>query len=510
MNAQSTSTEFRQHERVLWRVLVSLSKAGFFVPLEDARDLFHDFYVEAWQGLTARHNPAVANFTTYVAGAFHRFARRRAIQLDQSRRRLIQLEEAGELKSPELEPSVLLERKQLVGSLQDALASLTGLERTLLVEHFGEERKSERDLAARHSLTRHSVRATLASALEKVTEQVRRPSQRDAIRKPQTPLHYGTRSKHKTATSRSRRPSIAGHVSAGAPRTTTNSEIKGATMNEYDQQAIRKALLTGDESAFQYLAQNAERLRAELSESDDFQLGDPSLDYLRENSQHLLRLYEVLLSDEEPSELSEVEQAIEQERTDSAVEVGEAFDLLTADLPFPLLEWEHWFGNFRVEPDYVAYLRMQTSVLHGGRHALRLTRFGLTPDSVAGALRGFQLLFDQQLSARKPRQAFDTEESLLVVNSDRAIELALEHLVAQVSTGPFLPPLSGMPQALTDWTLNLLKERPYCVLNYVFDMQSHGRPAAIALPDWEHVTQPDLRAVWVRPAPQSSEVVAYA
>ncbi len=136
-------------------------------------------------------------------------------------------------------------------------------------------------------------------------------------------------------------------------------------MNDRDQEAIRRALLSGDEAAFRYLESNAQRLRAALSESDDFEIGVPDLEALRHRSQHLVRFYEVLLPDDEPAEVSDVERAIEAERADSAVEVGEAFDLMAADLPRHLLDWERWFGEFRVDPRYIEYLSDQPAVRYG-------------------------------------------------------------------------------------------------------------------------------------------------
>lgn len=510
MTALPTSEDFRQHERVLWRVLMSLSKSGFFVPLEDARDLLHDFYAEAWEGLVARHDPSVANFNTYIAAAFHRFARRRVVQLDQWRRKLVHLEDADALRSAVLDPSAALERKQEVRALQSALSSLSGLERTLLLEHFGEDRHSERELAARHDLTRYAVRSTLASALERVSEQVRRGWRRDGLRTPPSDraLPHGVATD--VPVERERSWKFSDGAFSGATRNTGYLGKEGANMNERDQEAIRRALLSGDEAAFRYLEANAVRLRAELSESDDFEIGVPELEALRHHGQHLVRFYEVLLPDDDSVEVSEVELAIEAERADSAVEVGEAFDLMAAGLPRHLVDWERWFGQFRVDPHYVEYLSNQPAVRYGGHHAWELTRYGMTPETVAGAMRGMQLLFDEQEIPGRRRRASPGEESLLLVVGGHETELALGQLLAQVSTGPFMPPIPGAAHSFLNWALSLLRERPYCVPNYAFDLETYGRLAAVAIPEWDRLEQPDLRAMWVRPAPESREVPAYA
>src|SRR5688572_4101425 len=68
---------FLDYQRLLWRMLGVLARRGYVVPPGDARDLIHDFYLDAWPGLTQRFDPTLGTFATYVAAAFYRFARRR-------------------------------------------------------------------------------------------------------------------------------------------------------------------------------------------------------------------------------------------------------------------------------------------------------------------------------------------------------------------------------------------------------------------------------------------------
>ncbi|NIQ81403.1 MAG: hypothetical protein GTN93_25570 [Anaerolineae bacterium] len=134
----------------------------------------------------------------------------------------------------------------------------------------------------------------------------------------------------------------------------------------------------------------------------------------------------------------------------------------------------------------------------------------MTPETVAGAMRGLQLLFDEQENPGLRHRASPREESLLLVVGGRKTEVAFGQLVAQVSTGPFMPPVPRAARSFTRWTLSLLKERPYCVPNYAFDSETYDRLAALSIPEWERVEKPDLRAMWIRPAPESREVPAYA
>ena len=81
---QPLTDDFRRYEALLWRVLSALARKGYFVPPGDARDLLHDFYLEAWPGLHERFDPRLSSFGTYIAAAFYRFARRRIVRLDTS------------------------------------------------------------------------------------------------------------------------------------------------------------------------------------------------------------------------------------------------------------------------------------------------------------------------------------------------------------------------------------------------------------------------------------------
>lgn len=519
MEAEPQSTEFRQHERVLWRVLLSLSKSGFFVPPDDARDLIHDFYVEAWEGLRSRHDPSIANFNTYVAGAFHRFARRRAVQMDQSRRKLVDLDDVGELASPQLGPAATLERKQDINSLQFALSRLSGLERSLLLEHFGDERQSERLLATRHSLTRYTVRSTLATALEKISSLILR-SQTSQV-KPGVARRFSTEvsplfeyAHASSLTSRLGERQLKRFYDWPTNAIHQANDLhfeKGPPMDGRDEQAIRDALLEGSEAAFRFLAGNADRLRDSLTRSDDFDLEAYAIDQLREHPERLSRLYEILLSDEDPQEVTEVEWAVERARVESAVEVGEAFELMAEGLPSELLQWERWFPVVPDDGQYREYLASQPSVRAGGRAALEFTRFAMTPDTVAGAMRGLQLLFDEKLDIQQPSYgARDTEEpSLLLVRADMKSHVGVGQVEAQIATGPFVPRVSEMPRALTNWVFSLIQERPFCVPNYLFEMESNGRPSVTALPAWEQSARADLRALWTRPAPRAARELAY-
>src|SRR5438270_1228739 len=84
-----TSRAFQEYERLLWRVLAQLARDGFIAPPDEGRDLIHDFYLEAWPGIRERFDPKRGAFQAYVFSAFYRFGRRRIIDLQNWRGRLV-------------------------------------------------------------------------------------------------------------------------------------------------------------------------------------------------------------------------------------------------------------------------------------------------------------------------------------------------------------------------------------------------------------------------------------
>jgi RNA polymerase sigma factor (sigma-70 family) len=157
--------EFLAHEKHLWQVLAALSRAGYFVPPQDARDLIHDFYLEEWAGVVQRYDSALSQFPTYLSAAFYRFARRRILTLRRWRQRTVELEEAVELGSSADLPEQVVERQQQIGLIRTALGNLPAQERAILYDFLTSGEPNERALAQQHSMTRYRLRDKLASGL---------------------------------------------------------------------------------------------------------------------------------------------------------------------------------------------------------------------------------------------------------------------------------------------------------------------------------------------------------
>lgn len=512
MKAEPQSTDFIEYERVLWRVLLSMTKSGFFVPLDDARDLIHDFYVEAWEGLLTRFDPTIANFTTYVAGAFYRFARRRTVQMDQTRRRLLDLEDLGDLISTELEPAGAYEKKQQIDALRSALRQLSNLERSILIEHFGDEALSERELAVRHALTRYAVRSKLTAALEHLAMSIAParppPVGREAVFRREEEERFRMSTVPKVGprpdlVPNSRSRPVTRLEDTSRRGAITLDETKEKSMDAKDRKALHAALLEGNDHAYSYLAKNAVRLRSLIADTDDLVLEPAEIEILRNHPERLSRFYELLLPDETVDEVSAAESAIERARQQSAVEIGEAFELMAEGLPSEMVQWGKWFPLAQDNAEYREYLALQPSVTAGGHFARELTHYAMTPDTFAGAMRGLQLLFDEILESDIGQEVHLVGQVpfLLLTGSDKQIQIGLEQVEAQIATGPFLPRLPDISWALTKWLASLVQQRPYFVPGYLFEPRADDVRLARLLPELERENRKDLRALWTRPAP---------
>jgi RNA polymerase sigma factor (sigma-70 family) len=153
------------HEKHLWQVLAALSRAGYFVPPQDARDLIHDFYLEEWAGVVQRYDSTLSQFTTYLSAAFFRFARRRILTLQRWRQRTVDLEETIELASTVDMPDEVIEREEEIGRIRAALRTLPSEEREIIYDFLTSGEPNERALARQHSMTRYRLRETLANGL---------------------------------------------------------------------------------------------------------------------------------------------------------------------------------------------------------------------------------------------------------------------------------------------------------------------------------------------------------
>jgi RNA polymerase sigma factor (sigma-70 family) len=162
---------FEQYERLLWRVLAHLAQRGYVVPPSEARDLIHDFYVEAWQGLVERFDPKRGNFSSYLFGAFYRFARRRILLWQNWRSRVVNVRHLVYHVDESTDSEQAVDLKNQLREIRDVLSRLPQQPREVLRDFLSEE-GSERCLALKHRISRHRLREILIDALGWVAMEV--------------------------------------------------------------------------------------------------------------------------------------------------------------------------------------------------------------------------------------------------------------------------------------------------------------------------------------------------
>ncbi len=177
----ATQTDFPRYERALWGVLARLARSGYVVPPAEGRDVIHDFFVDDWEGLQRRFDPAKGKFETYLIGAFYQFARRRILDLNNWRGRLVDVSHAAELAADAPGPEEQAEVRETIRTVREALSGLDPRQRAVLEDFLRGDKTGERDLAKRHGVSRYALRETLVDALGRVAAELGRIGGRDSL-----------------------------------------------------------------------------------------------------------------------------------------------------------------------------------------------------------------------------------------------------------------------------------------------------------------------------------------
>jgi RNA polymerase sigma factor (sigma-70 family) len=146
---------------VLFRALASLARRGYVVPIDDTLDVIHDFFVEAWDGLSQRFDPEKGTFEAYLYVAFVQFARPRIARVARLSRSLQHVDALSEASAEE--PAPLDEGDQR--RVRAAMARLRDEPREALTRFFSADRASEREVARAMGVSRHQLRNWLVEGL---------------------------------------------------------------------------------------------------------------------------------------------------------------------------------------------------------------------------------------------------------------------------------------------------------------------------------------------------------
>jgi RNA polymerase sigma factor (sigma-70 family) len=519
MRQEATIQQFGAHEDVLWKVFAALARSGYAVPPSDARDLLHDFYLDAWQGLNERFDPKLGSFAGYIAAAFFRFARRRILKMESIARRTVDFDAAvAELTSGTTPPEILEsdERHQAVNV---ALKALTPLEQAVLEDYLSVSGQSERQLAQRHRLTRYGVREVLADSVGKVATHLGRIGSASKTEENIVELmwKYGQSAREvaayldiPVAEVQAIRHQAVSELLAEIRHPHRQLKVGRLDMKHEDALKVLSSAVgsVGDSRSLDAVRKHRVDIRNALEEGDVL-FDETQWAKLEENPEWLAQIYDSLAETEEREE-SSVARAIAELRREEEQEIGEAFSALIRELPNDFHNWPELFKSLKtVDPVLQRDLMGHRSVQYSEDASLGLTAYGMTPTVFFSAFRGLEMLFNR--TERASRTAIDRNRApgapckfklpkavMLDFGDGRGgLRVSDDLIVAEVVSTPGLIP--GAEKPITRWLMSALRFKPYLIDRYCAESDQEKialRWLGVAYQD-KHARQ-DLIARWTR------------
>jgi RNA polymerase sigma factor (sigma-70 family) len=165
--APTVEEVYERHTALLLSALRRLVDRGYQIDPTSGLELVHDFYVEALPGILERYEPKQASFTTYLYGAFLRFARPRLVRGARAAAILVPFDERIHQLHASSSENADDRVSALVDSVGDALRTLPLASQRIL--RWRLEGSSERAIAKRLQVSRYVVRQRVAEALGRLT-----------------------------------------------------------------------------------------------------------------------------------------------------------------------------------------------------------------------------------------------------------------------------------------------------------------------------------------------------
>lgn len=173
LNMETAYSELRP---LFFGAFSRLARQGFAAAPTDTLDLIHDFFTEAWPGVTRNYDPGKGPFEKYVFVAFVHFVRPRIINANHVRSSSIAYDQIIEGSKEELRVEPNVDSRIDVQRLNSAINHLSEFEHHLVKHYLSFESPSERALAKKFDLSRYKLRAALIGALGKIVVWLDRPS----------------------------------------------------------------------------------------------------------------------------------------------------------------------------------------------------------------------------------------------------------------------------------------------------------------------------------------------
>lgn len=516
---------FEVYIPLFWRVLAELAADGYVAPPNEVGDLIHGFYAGHWEGVRRNYDPHRGSFRAYVSGAFYRFARREISRQRAWRKQLADVRSLDLRAGPGPDPAEAAARGDELRTIRTALERLPRSQRDLLLEFLALERPSERELARKHSLTRHRVREALTDALGRVATEFEREALRGTAdgrvalalwdlgwSVGDTAARLGLTVAEVRAIRRRMfqrlvallrgRPGEKEHTTRGkATMTESERDLDFMTESERDLDLFKACLLNPGSS--ELMARVRERAPAILRAMEEdqgsgrFELTDQEVNRIEFEPEWAAQVYGLLgAASEALEEGQEIRQAIEAMRTSEAEATAAAFDVLMDTLPPRFAGWPDWFSDLPPAlADEQAALADLVEVRQAGPHARGLIVFGMTPATLAGAARSVELLADRLIvQARSdenawpdhpvmvplwralreraesdPRPSLDLPLGLAEREGGAVVPYPL--LLAQVRGTPGCPP-EAAPHLL-NWMVQVAHEKPFFFPGYTAQPVGH-------------------------------------
>ncbi len=487
MSEQDSIRELGEYDRVLWEVLAALSRSGYAVPPSDARDLMHDFYLDAWAGIKERFDPKLGLFAGYVASAFYRFARRRILKMEGIAQRTVDFDAAVAEISSGSTPPEILESRERHQAVSAALHALTPLEQRVLEDYLSGDDSSERQLAQRHRLTRYGVREVLADSVGKVAMTLGKKlssatkAQQNIVellwKYGQSARDVATYLDIPVAEVQAARHQVVSALLAEIRD--PHRQFKAGRLNMKHDEALKvlKSAVSsiGDPKLLDAVRTNRAGIQKALNEGVVL-LDDAQWARLEENPEWLAKIYDCLAETSEETEESEVSRAIAALRGKEDQEIGEAFAALIKELPSDFHDWPQLFRNIdTVDRKFQRELINHRSVPHSDE-SFGLTAYGMTPVTFFSAARGLEMLFQRTERAARagvragraaegPRKFKLPKAVTLDFGAERGcLPISDDLMIAEVASTPGLAP--GAEEPITQWILGALHFKPYIIDGY--------------------------------------------